>query len=91
MTKAIKVIYNSPARTQYPYDVKVNLTYNCEKENDKYFIRGNDFDREFALDFIKRMFKPCEGYEWDMLENKEEAETTLKQIRKTKVKKNKDE
>ena len=70
----IKVKYNSPAMAQYPYDVDVKLTYNCEKDGDKYFIRGYGFDREFSLDFIKKMFTPCEKFDWGMLEDKIEKE-----------------
>ena len=84
MTKAIKVIYDSPAQPQYPYDIELNLTYDCVKENDEYFIKGNGFNREFTLDFIKRMFKPCEGYGWEMLEEKNKKKTNLKQTKKNK-------
>lgn len=74
----IKVKYTSPAMAQYPYDVDVKLTYNCEKDGDKYFIRGYGFDREFSLDFIKRMFTPCEEYNWKMLDKEDEKEKEIK-------------
>lgn len=96
MTKIIKVVYSSPAIPQYPYDVEIGTIYECVKDKDKYSIRNKNFERAFNLEFIKRMFKPCEGYSWDMLnENKEEKEENIlkqtRQTKKTKVKKDEDE
>ena len=76
MTKAIKVTYNSFAVPQFPYDVELGAIYNCTKEDDKYFIQGNGFNREFTLEFIKQMFKPCEKYDWEMLNSKIKIEET---------------
>lgn len=90
MTKAIKIIYNSLAVPQFPYDVKLGVVYNCIKENDKYFVRANDFNREFDLSFIKQMFKPCEKYNWEMLNSEvEEIENTTITKRKSKKKEDK--
>jgi hypothetical protein len=78
----IKIIYNSPAVPQKPYDFDLNKEYDMDKINGKYFIyRDKDNKQEFGIDFIKSMFKPCEGYSWDMLENKNENK-----IKKTKSK-----
>ena len=58
----------SPAIPHKPYDVKLNTIYECVKYKNKYIIKGLDFEREFSLEFIKSMFKPCENYNWNMLE-----------------------
>ena len=92
MTKAIKVTYNSFAVPQFPYNVELGVIYNCVKENDKYFIQGNGFNREFSLEFIKQMFKPCKEYNWEMLNDKieiEEIENTSVSKRKYKKKEDK--
>lgn len=91
MAKIIKVVYSSPAIPQYPYNVEIGTIYECIKDKDKYSIRGNNFERVFSLEFIKRSFKPCEGYNWDMFNENKEVENTSKAIKKTKAKKNKDE
>lgn len=91
MAKIIKVVYSSPAIPQYPYDVEVGTIYECVKEKDKYSIRGKNLERVFSFEFIKRSFKPCEGYSWDMFNENKEVENTLKTTKKTKAKKNKDE
>ena len=83
----IKIIYNSPAVPQEPYDFVLNTKYELNKVKGKYVILINDNDRrEFDIDFIKSMFKPCEGYSWDMLKT-DVKETNLK--RKNKINKNK--
>ena len=87
MAKIIKVIYSSPAVPQYPYDVKIGAIYECIKNDNKYFIKGNNFERDFQFDFIKRCFNPCEGYSWDMLNENEETEIITN--KKTKSKKTK--
>jgi hypothetical protein len=87
MAKIIKVIYSSPAIPQYPYDVEIGAIYECIQDKDKYSIRGKNLERVFNLEFIKRSFKPCEGYSWDMLNEKKEVVNTSK---KTKAKINKD-
>lgn len=91
MAKIIKVIYSSPAIPQYPYDVEIGTIYECVQDKNKYSIRGKNFERVFNLEFIKRTFKPCEGYSWDMLDENKEVENTSKPTKKTKTKKNKDE
>lgn len=89
MAKIIKVIYSSPAIPQYPYDVEIGTIYECVKDKDKYSIRGKNLERVFNLEFIKSIFKPCKDYTWDMLNENKEVENTSKQIKKTKVKKDK--
>ena len=91
MTKIIKVIYSSPAIPQYPYNVEIGTIYECVKDNDKYSIRGKNFERVFNIEFIQRSFKPCEGYSWDMLNENKEVENISKSTKKTKSKKSKDE
>ena len=89
MAKIIKVVYSSPAIPQYPYDVEIGTIYECVQEKGKYSIRGKNLERVFNLEFIKRSFKPCKGYSWDMLEENKEVKNTSKPTKKTK--KNKDE
>jgi hypothetical protein len=86
MAKIIKVIYSSPAIPQYPYDVEIGRIYECVQDKDKYFIRGKNLERVFNFEFIKRSFKPCEGYSWDMLKDKKEVINTSK---RTKINKDK--
>jgi hypothetical protein len=74
----IKIIYNSPAVPQEPYNVNLKEKYDCMKNGDKYLVKGLDFEREFSLDFIKRMFKPCDGYSWDILDNENKKENKTK-------------
>lgn len=81
MIKTIKVVYTSPAVPQYPYDVEIGTMYECVKDNDKYSIRGKNFERVFNLEFIQRVFTPCEGYKWEMLNET----TTSKQTKRTKT------
>jgi hypothetical protein len=64
---SIRIKYTSPAVPQYPYDVKLNTTYICEKKKDKYIVKGANFQRAFSFDFIKNMFTPIDEYGWDML------------------------
>lgn len=82
--KTIKVKYTSPALPQKPYDVSVGVAYDCEKSKGKYFITGMNFNREFSFGFIKSMFQPCEGYDWDMLEDKTKEDKIVKSNTKTK-------
>jgi hypothetical protein len=84
MAQIIKVIYSSPAIPQYPYDVKVGVIYDCIKSDDKYSIKSNNFERVFNFDFIKKIFKPCEGYSWDMLDNNEKTEIITNKKAKSK-------
>lgn len=86
MIKTIKVVYTSPAIPQYPYDIEIGTIYECIKEDDKYSIRGKNFERVFNLEFIQRTFSPCEGYNWDMLNEN----TTTKQTKRTKTVSNQD-
>ena len=65
----IKVKYTSPAIPQYPYDVELGVEYDCIKQEDRYVIKGINFEREFALDFIKQMFSPCVKYNWEMIKD----------------------
>lgn len=67
---SIKIIYNSPAMPQGDYNFALNKAYECEKIKDKYVVEN----KEYSLDFLKSMFKPCDGYSWDMLEEKKEIE-----------------
>lgn len=85
--KIIKVKYTSPALPQKPYDVSVGVAYDCEKFEEKYFIKGLNFNREFSLGFIKSMFQPCEGYNWDMLKDKTEIKENKIVKSNTKAKK----
>jgi hypothetical protein len=78
----IKIIYNSPAMPQEPYNVALGVSYECEKSKGKYVVQGVNFKKEFTLEVIKMLFKPCDGYSWDMLEKKETAKAT-KQVAKT--------
>jgi hypothetical protein len=91
MAKIIKVIYSSPAIPQYPYDVEIGAIYECVQDKGEYSIKGKNFERVFNLEFIKRSFKPCEGYSWDMLNEKKEVENTSKPTKRTKANKTKDE
>ena len=84
MIKTIKVIYTSPAIPQYPYDVEVGTVYECIKDNDKYSIRGKNFERVFNFEFIQRTFTPCQGYTWDMLSDGTTSKQTTK-VKKTKT------
>jgi hypothetical protein len=85
----IKIIYNSPAMPQYPYDVKVGMVYKCEKSGNKYFVKGLNFKREFSLNFIQRMFKLCDGYSWDMLEkNKKKYQSNINAAKKPQITEN---
>ena len=70
----IKIIYNSPAMPQEPYNVSLGVSYDCAKSKDKYVVQGVNFKKEFSLEVIKMLFKPCDGYSWDMLEEVEEKE-----------------
>ena len=81
MIKTIKVVYTSPAIPQYPYDVEIGTIYECIKSDDKYSIRGKNFERVFNLEFIQRTFSPCEGYNWNMLNE----EITTKQTKRAKI------
>lgn len=83
----IKIIYNSPAIPQKPYDFELDKEYDLGKIKNKYIVyRDKENQQEFDIDFIKSMFKPCEGYSWDMLE-KENKET--KKVSQTNIKQNK--
>ena len=79
----IKVIYNSPAMPQGNYNFALNTAYECEKVKDKYVIKGVNSEKEFALEFLKSIFKPCDGYSWDMLEEKKETEKATKKVAKS--------
>ena len=80
----IKVTYNSPAMPQYPYDVQLGVVYECVKVKGKYIIKGANFNRAFDLKFLKCIFKPCDNYSWDMLEEKNEVvATTTKKVAKS--------
>lgn len=70
----IKVIYNSPAMPQGDYNFTLNKVYECEKNKNKYVIKGVNSNKEFTPEFLKSIFKPCEGYSWEMLEEKKEKE-----------------
>jgi hypothetical protein len=59
---------------QEPYNVALGVSYECEKSKDKYVVKGVNFKKEFSLEVIKMLFKPCDGYSWDMLEEKKEIE-----------------
>ena len=84
----IKIVYNSPAIPQGNYNFALNTVYECEKVENKYIIKDKE-DKEFSLDFLKNMFKPCENYSWDMLEeNKDKQETVIKQEKVNKKHKN---
>lgn len=76
----IKIIYNSPAVPQKPYDFNLNTEYMLNKIDNKYIIAISKNDkREFEIGFIKSIFKPCEGYSWDMLEKENKGvQNTLK-------------
>ena len=75
---SIKRVYNSPAMPQGNYNFALNTVYECEKVDGKYIIKAKE-DKEFSLAFLKNMFKPCENYSWDMLEeNKEKQEIVVK-------------
>lgn len=79
----IKIIYNSPAVPQEPYNFSLNTEYELNKVKGEYIISINENDkREFEIGFIKSIFKPCEGYSWDMLEI-DTKETNLKKKNKT--------
>jgi hypothetical protein len=69
----IKIIYNSPAMPQEPYNVALGVSYECEKSKGKYVVQGVNFKKEFTLEVIKMLFKPCDGYSWDMLEETKES------------------
>lgn len=84
MAKSIKVIYNSFAVPKYPYDVELGVTYECIKDKDNYFIKGRNFERNFAFDSIKSMFRPCDGYDWGMLDDNKETDDIFKQTKQTK-------
>ena len=75
---SIKIIYNSPAMPQGDYNFVLNTEYECEKIKDKYVVKAKE-DKEFSLAFIKSMFKPCDGYSWDMLEKKDMEEKSNKE------------
>lgn len=80
----IKIVYNSPAMPQGDYNFALNTAYECEKVKDKYVIKGANSKKEFALEFLKSIFKPCEGYSWDMLEEKKEIkENATKKVAKS--------
>lgn len=79
---SIKIVYNSPAMPQGDYNFALNTEYECEKVKDKYIIKAKE-DKQFSLAFIKSMFKPCDGYSWDMLENKEAVEKATKKVVKS--------
>ena len=84
----IKIIYNSPAVPQKPYDFVLGKIYEIEKVKDKHYVLiDNNNKREFDIDFIKSMFKPCEGCSWDMLEINLEK-TNLKKKNKNDKKEN---
>jgi hypothetical protein len=77
----IKIIYNSPAMPQGDYNFALNTAYECEKRKDKYVIKAKE-NSLFSLAFIKSMFKPCDGYSWDMLEEKNETEKVAEKATK---------
>ena len=80
---SIKIIYNSPAMPQGNYNFALNTAYECEKVKDKYVIKAKE-NKEYSLAFLKTIFKPCEGYSWDMLEEKKEIEEkATKKVAKT--------
>lgn len=79
---SIKIIYNSPAMPQGDYNFALNTAYECEKIKDKYIIKAEE-DKKFSLAFLKSIFKPCDGYSWDMLENKEIEEKATKKVAKS--------
>ena len=76
----IKIIYNSPAMPQGDYNFSLGVTYTCVKseKTDNYIVKGSDIEKEFSLEFIKSIFKPCDNYSWDMLEVKVVKEKTTK-------------
>lgn len=80
---SIKIIYNSPAMPQDDYNFTLNKVYECKKVKDKYVIEGANFNNEFTPKFIKSIFKPCKGYSWEMLEEKDKIKQ-VKQINNTK-------
>lgn len=76
----IQIVYNSPAMPQGNYNFALNKAYECKKIKDKYVVEN----KEYSLAFIKSMFKPCEGYSWDMLEEKKDTkEKTTKKVAKS--------
>ena len=76
---SIKIIYNSPAMPQGDYNFALNKAYECKKVKDKYVVEN----KEYSLAFLKSMFKPCDGYSWDMLEEKKEpTENAIKKVAK---------
>ena len=82
----IKIIYNSPAIPQKHYNFNLDQEYELNKIKGKYVISLNYGDkREFDIDFIKSMFKPCEGYSWDMLEKENKENIEVKNTSKTKL------
>ena len=83
----IKIIYNSPAMPQYPYDVQLGVSYECQKIKDKYIVKGVNFERAFSLKFIQNMFKLCDGYTWDMLGEKVAKENATKNTNSDKANK----
>ena len=79
----IKIIYNSPAVPQEPYNFNIGTVYDCEKSKGKYFVINGDVKKTYSLEFIKMMFKPCEEYSWDMLEEKQTEEKATKKVAKS--------
>lgn len=79
----IKIIYNSPAVPQEPYNFSVGTVYDCEKIKDEYFVINGDIKKAYSLKFIKMMFKPYEEYSWDMLEEKQTEEKATKKVAKS--------
>ena len=58
-----------------------------QKVKDKYIVKGFDFEREFSIDFLKQVFKPCDGYSWEML-NEKKSQTDINAVKKNKTNKN---
>lgn len=81
----IKIKYNSPAIPQEPYNFSLGTIYECDngKKKNTCVVKGSNIEKEFSLEFIKSIFKPCDGYGWDMLEEKVIKENTIKKHSKS--------
>ena len=84
---SIKIVYNSPAVPQGDYNFTLKKVYECEKIKNEYIVKAEE-DKKFSLAFLKSIFKPCDGYSWDMLEEKKDTEVkaTKKVAKSTKNK-----
>lgn len=76
----IKIKYNSPAIPQGDYNFSVGLVYNCEQveKTNNYMIKCGKFEKEYPSEFIKKIFEPCNGYSWEMLDNKDVSKDSEK-------------